>query len=115
LGIHHGKKTSEPVDPFQGKGADEAGWSEKQPNHETPIARYEVKDYRGERLIDVKAAAKLLWLKPSTFYQWAYQRRFPVVKLGRPLRFLLSDLQALIRRSASSYRQPERTPLGRGC
>jgi len=39
----------------------------------------------------------MLAVKPATLYQWAYQRRIPVVKLmGRALRFRLGDLQRLI-------------------
>lgn len=53
-----------------------------------------------DRLLDVKEAAAMLGLKPSTLYQWAYERRIPVVKLfDRALRFRLSTIQALIRDS----------------
>jgi len=55
-----------------------------------------------DKLLDVHQAAALLGLKPATLYQWAYQRRLPVVKLFGPrgaLRFRRSDLQALIDRS----------------
>jgi len=50
-----------------------------------------------DRLLDVRQAAALLAVKPSTLYQWAYERRIPVVKLlGWSLRFRLSDLERLI-------------------
>jgi len=50
-----------------------------------------------DRLLRVDEAANLLGVKPATLYQWAYQRRIPVVKLmGRALRFRESDLQRLI-------------------
>ena len=50
-----------------------------------------------DRLLDVKEAAAMLGLKPATLYQWAYERRIPVVKLfGRALRFRLSTIQKLI-------------------
>jgi excisionase family DNA binding protein len=49
-----------------------------------------------DRLLDVHEAAALLGLRPSTLYQWAYQRRIPVVKIGRALRFRLSALLRLI-------------------
>lgn len=52
--------------------------------------------HRG-RLLDVREAAAFLSVKPATLYQWAYQRRIPVVKLmGRSLRFRLSDLERII-------------------
>lgn len=59
-------------------------------------------DCRDDRLLDVREAAAMLSLKPATLYQWAYERRVPVVKLFGPrgaLRFRLSDIEALIARS----------------
>ena len=56
----------------------------------------------GDRLLDVHEAGAMLSLKPATLYQWAYERRIPVVKLSGPrgpLRFRLSDIQALVTRS----------------
>ena len=48
-------------------------------------------------LLGVPEAARLLGVKPSTLYQWAYQKRIPKVKLcGRSLRFRLSDIERLI-------------------
>lgn len=49
-----------------------------------------------DRLLTVDEAATMLGLKPSTLYQWAYQRRIPIVKVGRALRFKLSELRATI-------------------
>jgi excisionase family DNA binding protein len=54
-----------------------------------------------DRLLDVDEAGALLGVRPKTLYQWAYQRRIPVVKLFGPrgaLRFRLSDIEALIAR-----------------
>ena len=65
-----------------------------------------------DRLLDVREAAALLAVKPATLYQWAYQRRIPVVKLmGRALRFRLSDLQRLI---TDGVRQPLRGMIEEG-
>lgn len=50
-----------------------------------------------DRLVNVKEAATMLAVKESTIYQWAYQRRIASVKLGRGLRFRLSDIQRIIR------------------
>ena len=55
-----------------------------------------------DRLLDVREAAVMLGVKPATLYQWAYQRRIPVVKLFGPrgaLRFRRSDIDVLIARS----------------
>ena len=50
-----------------------------------------------DRLLNVNEAASMLGLKTSTLYQWAYERRIPVVKLfGRALRFRLSTIEKLI-------------------
>jgi excisionase family DNA binding protein len=47
-----------------------------------------------DRLLDVREAASMLGLRPSTLYQWAYERRIPIVKLfGRALRFRLSTIR----------------------
>ena len=56
-----------------------------------------MKPSEDDRLLDVREAAAMLGLKPSTLYQWAYERRIPVVKLlGHALRFRLSTIQKLI-------------------
>jgi excisionase family DNA binding protein len=52
-----------------------------------------------DRLLKVDEAAAMLGLTPATLYQWAYERRIPVVKPNGPrgpLRFRLSTLQRLI-------------------
>ena len=52
-----------------------------------------------DRLLKIDEAAAMLGLKPATLYQWAYERRIPVVKPAGPRgphRFRLSTLQRLI-------------------
>ena len=56
-------------------------------------------EHGADRLLDVHEAAAMLGLQPSTLYQWAYERRIPVVKLGRALRFRQSVIEKLIRDS----------------
>lgn len=41
----------------------------------------------------------MLGLKPSTLYQWAYERRIAQVKIGGALRFRKSALEKLIAKS----------------
>jgi excisionase family DNA binding protein len=63
-----------------------------------------------DRLLRVDEAAQLLSVRPATMYQWAYQRRIPVVKLFGPrgaLRFRESDLRALIARSVRPVRREQ--------
>jgi excisionase family DNA binding protein len=56
------------------------------------------KDANEDRLLDVREASEMLAVKPSTLYQWAYQRRVPTVKLfGRALRFRLSVIQQMMK------------------
>jgi excisionase family DNA binding protein len=51
----------------------------------------------GDRLLDAREAAAMLGVSPKTIYQWAYERRIPVVKLfGKALRFRLSTIERLI-------------------
>lgn len=64
-----------------------------------------------DRLLDVTEAAHLLAVKPATLYQWAYQRRLPVVKLmGRALRFRESDLHRLIAEGSRPALGPHNRP-----
>ena len=49
-----------------------------------------------DRLLNVRDAATMLGLKPSTMYQWAYERRIAYVKIGGALRFRHSALEKLI-------------------
>ena len=49
-----------------------------------------------DRLLNVRDAATMLGLKPSTLYQWAYERRIAYVKIGRALRFRHSAIEKLI-------------------
>lgn len=51
-----------------------------------------------DRLLNVPEAAAMLGLKPSSLYQWAYERRIADVKIGA-LRFRLSALEKLIAKS----------------
>jgi excisionase family DNA binding protein len=48
------------------------------------------------RLITVQHAAEYLAVSVSTLYGWVYQRRIPFVKVGRALRFDISDLDRFI-------------------
>lgn len=59
-----------------------------------------MKRITGDRLLDVRETAAKLGVSPKTIYQWAYERRIPVVKLfGKALRFRLSVIENLIRDS----------------
>jgi predicted DNA-binding transcriptional regulator AlpA len=65
-----------------------------------------------DRLLDVHEGAAMLGLKPATLYQWAYERRIPVVKPSGsrgPLRFRLSTLLRLM----EEWERPARRPLPR--
>jgi excisionase family DNA binding protein len=60
-----------------------------------------------DRLLDVREASAILGLKPATLYQWAYERRIPVVKLfGRALRFKTSTIMKLIADSERAALRP---------
>lgn len=48
------------------------------------------------RLMTVADAASYLAVSKSTLYGWVWQRRIPFVKVGRALRFELSELQKII-------------------
>jgi len=48
------------------------------------------------RLLTVGEAAQVLAVSVSTLYGWAWQRRISFVKVGRALRFDMSDLEKFI-------------------
>jgi len=50
-------------------------------------------------LVSVEQAAQILSVSVSTLYGWVWQRRIAFIKLGRALRFDVSDLQEFIRRN----------------
>lgn len=50
----------------------------------------------GEDLLTVDEAAAKLHFKASTLYRWAEEKRLPVVKLGRSIRFRPEDIERLI-------------------
>ena len=60
------------------------------------------------RLVDVQSAANYLAVSISTLYGWVWQRRIPFVKVGRALRFDLSDLESFIAANKTSARSKAR-------
>ncbi len=56
-----------------------------------------------DQLLTVKEAARLLSCSEAAIRKWVYQRRLPVVKVGRLTRLRLRDLEALI---TNGLRQP---------
>lgn len=51
---------------------------------------------RPSELVNVNEAARFLAVSPSTLYGWVWQRRISFVKVGRAVRFDISDLQRFI-------------------
>ncbi len=63
-----------------------------------------------DRLLDVHEAAELFGVAPATIYDWAYQRKLPVVKPSGPrgpLRFRLSVMLKQIEK----WERPALRPL----
>jgi excisionase family DNA binding protein len=61
------------------------------------VKRHDRQPFEGDRLLTPEEAARMLGIKRSTLYQWAYERRIPTVKLlGRSLRFRLRTIERLI-------------------
>ena len=59
-----------------------------------------------DQLITVKEAARLLACSEAAVRKWVFQRRLPVVKVGRLTRLRQRDLEALIAdgtRAATSH------------
>ncbi len=71
-----------------------------------------------DRLLDVNEAAELFGVARATIYDWAYQRKLPVVKPSGPrgpLRFRLSKMLKLIDQWERPPLRPPRDKVdGRG-
>jgi excisionase family DNA binding protein len=52
-----------------------------------------------QQLLTAKEAGALLGLSEHTIRQWIWQRRLPVVRLGRAVRLRREDLEQLIERN----------------
>jgi excisionase family DNA binding protein len=52
-----------------------------------------------QTLLKTKEAAQLLNLSENTIRQWIWQRRLPVVRIGRAVRLRREDLEQLIERN----------------
>jgi excisionase family DNA binding protein len=52
-----------------------------------------------QALLKTKEAAQLLNLSENTIRQWIWQRRLPVVRIGRAVRLRREDLEQLIERN----------------
>ena len=52
-----------------------------------------------QALLKTKEAAQLLNLSENTIRQWIWQRRLPVVRIGRAVRLRKEDLEQLIERN----------------
>ena len=50
-------------------------------------------------LVDIKEAANLLRVSPHTVRLWTFQKKIPVVKLGRRCLFRKSDLDDFVERN----------------
>lgn len=51
---------------------------------------------RTVRLLDVRQAAQFLLIAESTLYGWVWQKKIPYIKVGRRVRFDISDLQRFL-------------------
>jgi excisionase family DNA binding protein len=58
-----------------------------------------------EKLLTINEAALFLRVSVSTLYGWVWQRRIPFVKVGRALRFAVSDLQKFIQANRYEVRK----------
>jgi excisionase family DNA binding protein len=51
------------------------------------------------QMLTAREAAVFLGLSENTIRQWIWQRRLPVIRLGRAVRLRRADLEQLIERS----------------
>ena len=60
-----------------------------------------------EALLTIDEAARLLRVKKSTLYTWAYRGQIPSQKVGKSLRFRPDDLEVWLEAQARSVVQWE--------
>jgi len=60
-----------------------------------------------DELLSVEEAAKILGISLHTVRAWTFQRRLPVVKLGRRCLYRRQDLEALIEKSLRPARSED--------
>jgi excisionase family DNA binding protein len=63
-----------------------------------------------EALLDVESVAKLFKVSPATIRHWIAEGKLPVIRVGRGLRFRLTDIEGVLERSRTCVDQaPENT------
>lgn len=58
------------------------------------------------QLLTAKEAAEFLSVSENTIRQWIWQRRLPVIRLGRAVRLKRDDLSQLIKRCTDNELVP---------
>jgi excisionase family DNA binding protein len=69
-----------------------------------PVRADQATDMR--QLLKPKDAARLLNVSEHTIRQWIWQKRLPVVRLGRLVRLCMEDLEAFINHHRAEEEQP---------
>ena len=57
-------------------------------------------------LLSVDEAAAMLSCSPAAIRKWVYQRRLPVVKVGRLMRLRRRDLEEVVAHGLHEHRRP---------
>jgi excisionase family DNA binding protein len=61
-----------------------------------------------ERWLSVADIAVHLGVNPDTIYKWITRKKMPVHKLGRPWRFLASEIDAWVKTGTAGQKETER-------
>jgi excisionase family DNA binding protein len=59
-------------------------------------------------LLTLIEAARWIRLSPHTLRAWVFQRRIPVVRLGRRVLFRREDVETLVEKSLVEAKDPDR-------
>jgi len=68
--------------------------------------REELSMLNERQLLTAKEAAEFLSVSENTIRQWIWQRRLPVIRLGRAVRLKRDDLSQLIKRCTDNELVP---------
>lgn len=61
-----------------------------------------------DKLLNIPEGAKLLRLSPNTLRAWIFQKRVPIVRLGRRVLFREADLEKMIQNGLQEVKESKK-------
>ena len=64
-----------------------------------------------ERLLNINELAQMLGVEQSTIYAWTHQKTIPFIKIGKLVRFRLSDVESWLETKMVKPEEKRQSPL----